>query len=114
MLASSHKPFAFKILPINLYSSKILAGFIAQIFDSTRPGGRGGISFNRVFESVCAPETFTAEISSAGKEVCRRNLPSFARVDRRVACPYVGRGDYFVEATTSSCWLRTRRWSGSW
>ena len=26
MLAVSHKPFAFKILPINLYSSKILPG----------------------------------------------------------------------------------------
>src|SRR5439155_21440521 len=47
MLATSHKPFAFYILPINLYSSKILAGFIAQIFDSTRPGGLGGISFQQ-------------------------------------------------------------------
>jgi hypothetical protein len=41
MLAISNKLFVFKILPVTLYSSKILVGFIAQIFDSTRPGGRG-------------------------------------------------------------------------
>src|SRR6266567_3381232 len=39
MLATSHKPFAFKILLVNLYFPKILAVFTAQIFDSTRPGG---------------------------------------------------------------------------
>src|SRR5437660_8012747 len=43
MLATSHKSFVSKILPVSLYSPKILAVFIAQIFDSTRPGGGGGI-----------------------------------------------------------------------
>jgi hypothetical protein len=42
MLAISNKPFAFKILPVTLYSPKILTGFTAQIFDSTRPEGGGG------------------------------------------------------------------------
>src|SRR5437660_1619226 len=112
MLATSNKPFAFKILPVNLYFPEILAVFTAQIFDSTRPrGGERGYPFQKCF--ACR-RTFIAEISAAGKQVCRRNLPSFARPDRRVACLYVGRGGYFVEATTSSCWLRTRRWSGSW
>src|SRR5437667_10276649 len=53
MLATSHKPFAFKILPVNLYSSKILTGFNAQIFDSIRPGGKGvylATEASRVFE----------------------------------------------------------------
>ena len=53
MLATSNKPFAFKILPVNLYFPKILAVFTAQIFDSTRPGGRGErgyISFNKGFD----------------------------------------------------------------
>jgi hypothetical protein len=40
MLATSHKPFAFKILPLTPYSPKILAAFTTQIFDSTRPGGQ--------------------------------------------------------------------------
>jgi hypothetical protein len=46
MLATSHNPFAFNILTVNLYSSKILAAFMGQIFDSTGPReeeGGGGI-----------------------------------------------------------------------
>src|SRR6266567_4846884 len=102
MLATSHKPFAFKILLVNLYFPRFWPCSLPN--DSTRPGGRGGYPFQKCF---AFRRTFIAEISAAGKQVCRRNSPSFARPDRRVACPYVGRGGYFVEATTSSCWLRT-------
>src|SRR6266849_4301929 len=89
MLATSNKPFAFKILPVNLYFPKILAVFTAQIFNSTRPRGRGGYPFQKCF--ACR-RTFIAEISAAGKQVCRRNLPSFAPPDRR------GRLSLVVEA----------------
>jgi hypothetical protein len=45
MLATSHKPFAFKILTINLYSSKILAAFTAKginILDSSTESSQDG------------------------------------------------------------------------
>src|SRR2546428_13501787 len=63
MLATSHKPFAFKILPVNLYFPKILAVFTAQIFDSTRPGERG-VSLSKV---LCVPETFHRRNIGSGK-----------------------------------------------
>ena len=45
MLARSHNPFVSKILPLSLYSAKILTVFTAQIFDSTRGEGEGGYPF---------------------------------------------------------------------
>src|SRR5438132_7054372 len=88
MLATSNKPFAFKILPVNLYFQRFWLCSLPKSLIPQDPGGRG-YPFQKCF--ACR-RTFIAEISAAGKQVCRRNLPSFAPPDRR------GRLSLVVEA----------------
>src|SRR6267378_986969 len=110
MLATSNKPFAFKILPVNLYFPKILAVFTAQIFNSTRPRGGEGVSLSKV---LCVPENFHRRNIGSGKASLQTEFAELCSAGQARA-PVPSRGGWFVEATTSSCWLRTPRWSGSW
>src|SRR5207245_9440345 len=97
MLATSNKPFAFKILPVNLYFPKILAVFTAQIFNSTRPRGEG-VSLSKV---LCVPENFHRRNIGSGKASLQTEFAELCSAGKARAL-VTRRGGRLVEARPGS------------
>ena len=77
MLAPSHNPFVSKILPLTLYSAKILTMFTAQVLDSTRWEGGGGIPTFRARLTIAAERP-----AQNGGEVDQSDSVSYYAEDR--------------------------------